>query len=397
MPAERKCKNWISEYLDWTRPCSMSPESFLIWSGLFCVSSVMKRKVKFSKDLLKMYDTHPALYVIFVGPPGLVTKTSTMGFAEQLLYGVNTNLSVTDKNYINMGPTSGSWVKIVENMGKTADGSMVIMSGELGTLASYEPEKAYDFYSRIFDNPPFYAHDIRAGKDLIINPCLNLIGCTNPDWLNSNSGYVLAGGFAARTIFIFEYKPRQVKMFYDDIPVTVDQLNGMKANLIHDLKIIGDLKGEFKLESKVLRDSMEDWFQKFRAQGVAKNIETFANRKHVHMQRLVMLLSACDRDDLMITESHFEAAKILLEDVEKKLDRGLSSVGRNPFSQELYDILDFIKIHGPVDKNKVWAAFWQQFPDKNQFDNVIETLSTLGEVEPVNVGMNGKLLRIKKK
>ena len=340
------------------------------------------------------------MYLVLVGPPGVATKTTTMGIAEELLNRVNKGLAVSDPAFINFGPTSGSWVKIIEKMSKNFDGSMCIMSGEIGNLLSYDPMGAYDFYSRIFDNPIIYQHSTRGNADeTIVLPNLNIIGCTNPDWININSGYILKGGFAARTIFIFEYQPRQVKMHYDDVSQSVEDLNKLKTDLAHDLKIIGQMRGEFTYESKELRDKVEAWYQKYKKENVAKAVETFSARKHIHLLRTSMLLSAAQSDDRIVRDSHIEGAKILIEDVEKKLTRGLSGIGRNQYSQELYDILDFIKKNEPVEirpKNKLWAAFWQMFPDKTAFESIMETLKALDEIEEVDMGTAGKVVRMKK-
>ena len=42
---KRHCENWLQTFLDWSAPVSEAPESLLIWSALFCISAVVKKKI----------------------------------------------------------------------------------------------------------------------------------------------------------------------------------------------------------------------------------------------------------------------------------------------------------------------------------------------------------------
>lgn len=391
----RRCKNWIQTFIEWTYPVSEAPDSLLIWSGLFCLSAVLKRKVEFSKEYLKKYEVFPTMYVMFVGPPGVVRKSTTAGYAEKLIIEMNESIGPTDPAYVYLGPTSGSHSKIIEKMANSIDGTMSIIAGEFGVLVSVSPEGTYDFFAKMFDNDPRYMHSTRMyGDEIVTNPSLNLLGCTTPDWIAENTGYMMGGGFAARTVFIFEYKARKRSLFYKDVSVSLEELDLMKDDLIHDLKIIGRMTGEFTPESKALQDKMEEWYQEYGEIAPAKNTETFVARKHIHAMRTAMLLSAADSNSLIITDEHWTQSLLLINDVESKLSRGLSAVGRNPYSADLYQILDYIKRHGIVEKGKVLAAFWQNFSSPGQdFASVLEVLKATGEIEEVDIG-GKKSLRI---
>lgn len=401
---DRACKNWLTTFLDWTMPVSEAPESLLIWSGLFCLSTILKRRVRFSKRYVKAWDVYPTNYVLFVAPPGVAKKSTTSGYTERLIIDYNKSISVTDPSYVNLGPTSGSDVAMIKAMSETLDGSMSVIAGEFGNIVKTRTMETYDFFTKMFDNDPHYIHEtVAGGRDAILDPSFNLLGCTTPDWISNNSGYIVGGGFAARTVFVFEYKARQRKLF--DVKVVeedgklvereigpdVKTRDKMRANLLNDLKIIGKLKGEAKPESLALTKRLNEWYEEYVDAPAIKGTETFQQRKHVHTLRTAMLLSVCERNDLIITENHVDAALELITYVEKRLARGFLSVGRNPFSAGLYNVLDYIEAHGPIRSGLVSAYFFNDIPP-NDMAQIIEVLRKSGQIEEVNTG-NGILLR----
>lgn len=384
--AKRKLKNWLDTYLKWTFPVSEAPESLLVWSGLFCVSAVAKRKIKFSREWTVKYDIWPTAYIMFVGPPGVVKKSTSAGYAEDLLLGLNEK-TLGPAAKVNFGPTSGSAAAIVVEMSKTIDGSMTLIAGEFGNIVKTMPVETYDFFTKMFDNDPTYKHStIGRGLDSVLDPSLNLLGCTTPDWIELNSGYMTGGGFAARTIFIFEYKARQYGLFWkntaEKLGLSQDRLNQMKEDLIHDLQIIGDIQGEARPESDELGEEMDAWYKEYMPKPAEKGTETFKARKHVHALRTAYCLSLCERDDLIITRDHWIRARGLIDEVERKLIRGLSSVGKNPDAMAMYDVLDYVVLNGPVSKGKLLRHFFNDLP-KEKIESILEILQLSGEIEYV--------------
>lgn len=360
---------------------SEAPESFLIWSGLFCISSVLKRKVKFSREWTKHYEIWPTTYLIFVGPPGVARKSTSAKYVEKLLLRLNSEIILVHPAHVNFGPTSGSAAALVKEMSETIDGSMTVIAGEFGNIVRVLPAETYDFFTKMFDNDATYKHStIGRGLEAVLNPSLNLFGCTTPDWIEQNQGYMLGGGFAARTIFVFEERARQYRLFYKDVGRPLDELEKVEEDLTYDLKIIGDIQGEFKPENKELADDMEAWYQDYMPRPVDKGAETFKARKHIHTIRTAGLLSLCERNDLIITKEHWAGALELIRDVEKKLSRGLASVGRNPYASVLYEVLDFIDLHGPVKRGKILKNFFNDVGPEDVI-RILEVLSTSGEIE----------------
>lgn len=405
MSKTRKCGNWLKTFLAWTLPNSEAPESYLWWTGLFCISAIMKRRIRWDKLYVKKWDVYPTAYIMFVAPPGVAKKSTTAGFAERLLMRYNKSIMATDPSYVNFGPTSGSDIKMIEAMSETLDGSMCVLAGEFGNIVKTRTMETYDFFTKMFDNDPHYIHDtVGGGKTTVLEPSFNLLGCTTPDWMAGNQGYISGGGFAARTIFVFEQHARQRKLFdqefYEeegeikmrDIGPSPMLMEQMEADLVADLKIISEVKGEAKPETIRLAKRMNDWYLEYVDKPREQGTETFQQRKHVHTLRTAMLLSLCERNDLIISENHFEVALELIGYVERRLSRGFSAVGRNPYSGSYHQVLDYILSHSPVRKADVQKYF---FRDLNllELDQIIKVLMVAGEIEEFHSGTNVLLRR----
>src|SRR5258705_13902685 len=82
--AERKLKNWMESYLLWTLQ-SEAPESFLRFSGYFALSSALRRHVRVGEEYLGGWSCFPNMYICYVGPAGVVKKSTSIGKAEELL------------------------------------------------------------------------------------------------------------------------------------------------------------------------------------------------------------------------------------------------------------------------------------------------------------------------
>lgn len=376
----RKSSNWLETFLEWSAPRSEATEALLVWSGLFAISSVLKRRVYFPESLMGSYRIYPNLYLLFVGPPGVVRKSTTAGYAEKLLRGVNDLVGSVDKRRIYLGPTAGSASKLIETMTQIPDGAVSVIASEFGNLVMATPEGMYDFFTHVFDNPRDYKYETRMhGVEIVDTPTLNLFGCTTPSWMAENTGYMIGGGFSSRTIFVFEDEARQHRMYYKDV-VDMSIIEELGDELVSDLLHIASIKGPFSHENEALLHDMEAWYQDHAAQGSHEVISAFHARKHVHLHKVAMLLSLCERDDRVITRTHFNSAVALLDDIESRLQKGFSVVGRNPYSADLYRILDFIKSAGPIPKRAILQKFWHDLqPD--EIAKILEALTTTGAIK----------------
>lgn len=320
-------------------------------------------------EIMGSYNIHPNLYVLFVGPAAVARKSTTAGYVEGLLNELNSRIDKGALNRVYLGPTSGSDSKIVEMMSGIPGGAMTIIAGEFGSFVKVSPEGMYDLLSDIFDNKTVFHHATRQhGNEYIKNPCLAFLGCTTPAWIAEHPGYITGGGLASRIIFVYEDKARQHRMYYRDLDWEHFEL--LESALIHDMQIISEIEGDFTLENVDLMDFMEDWYQTHMEKDWEGSMEGYAGRKPLHVHKVAGLLSLCERDDLVVTQTHFDTAIAMMDALESRMPRALVVAGRNPYASVLYELLDFIKAHGPVLKSILVRRFMSEMTESVISENL---------------------------
>lgn len=366
--------SWLHAYRDWTVPRSEAPESFILWAGLYTLSSVLKRHVCVPAKLMGSYEIYPNLYVVFVGPPGGPRKSTTIGYAKTLLRPIE---------HVTIASTAVSASKLINIMEETVDGAISITSSEFGSFVNVSQEEMYDFLTDAWDNPPQYEYSTRLhGTEVVHKPTINLIAGTTPSWINEHMPpYVLGGGFSSRCVFIYETAPRRRRMYYDD--VDSKDFERLEEALVHDLSHIAQLEGEFRHESEDLKKDMEDWYRQHARQIAShEKIEGYMSRKHVFVHKLAMLLSVAEDDRLVLSESHFEIAKELLGGVEEQMPRVFQSVGRNPYSAELMKVRDYIEKKGAASFEQLLARFYHDI-DADEMRKILQSLELMDYVKEV--------------
>lgn len=376
---ERKLENWLTAYGDWTLPRSEAQESIIIATGLFTVASVLKRKVWFPRELLGSYSLFPNLYIIVVGPQGVVKKSTTLDYAQDLL---------SNLEGITLTSEAMSWSMLIKVLSETPDHAVSVVSDEFATFVGVTKIEMFDLLTNLYGGRLKHDLETRArGKESVDRPCINLLAATTPTALTSlMPEHVIGGGFASRTLFIYEKEPRRYKLFYDDVDHS--ELDRIKLRLQHDLMVMAQLEGAFSLESRTVQKEMEDWYQAIAAESPTEaRMEGYFNRKHAHLIKLAMILSICESNDLVITKVHFDAAKSILEGFEAKMPRAFAGAGRNPLTRSFDEIKEFISgFNKPVPKGVIMGRFYHSFPSTTDLDEVLRALTIMGEIEPIQVG-----------
>lgn len=341
----------------------------------------MKRKVYFPKELMGSYYIYPSLFLIFVAKPGVVRKSTSVGFAEDLLRTLNELYPNGTKITFAADVTSDS--KLLDAMSNSPDGSITVAASELSSLFKATPEGMYELLTALFDNKRngFEWATWSHGEKSIPNAVINLFGATTPGWISEQSrSFLSEGGFASRIIFIHETKRRQNKMYYDDVDWSA--MGKLEAKLLADLNEINTIAGEFKHQNKSTRDYIEAWYQKHaNRRATESNIETFLERKHVHAHKLAMLLSVAERSDRVITKKHWDEAILLLDEVETKLPRALSASSKNPLGPQMDALLDFLEQQNGATREKIAGRFFREIPSLEQLNGILSYLVAAGQIE----------------
>lgn len=372
MAYQRKCENWLSSFGKWTLPRCESPETFVFWSGLFILSSALRRQVKIGTEYLGSWECPPHLFIVLVGEAGKVRKTTAAGFGIELLEEIP---------FLKKGPAVATQASLLTSLVESPDNSIYLVSEEFHDLIMKSKDDMFGFLTSMFDGRRHYeATTISRGAELATRPCINLFAATTPQWIAGNMPEsVIGGGFASRVIFILEKKVRQRRMYYRKI-IDPDEMKSLRADLLSDLYHIAEtLEGNFQLTEEA-EEFMENWYQE-NAEGDDGNYKLagYFQRRPAHIHKVAMLLRIAKSDELLIRKEDFENAIELMKQIEVNLPQVFAGIGKNPYTFDIDRILDHIRENEPVTHAGLLAHF-RSAAEPRRLEELINGLVTMEEI-----------------
>ena len=354
----RNYKNWIQAYVDYTEFLE-SPDVYHIWTAISVIAGALGGKCWIDMGYFKW---KPNFFVIFVAPPGLVSKSTTSEVGMSMLRGIEN---------IHFGPASMTWQALTDALrdaeklepavGKKV-ASLNIIASELGTFLDPRNRELVDVLTDMWDGKevPWQRRTKGEGTSEVQNPWLNIIACTTPAWIQSNFPQdSLNGGFASRTCFVYADKKRKLVAYpKKQMDSFGDQFKMLRAKLVSDLKQIARITGSFYLTEDAEKWG-EDWYAQHWALApdmMDKEIYGgYLSRKQTHIHKIAMILSAAERDDRIIHDYDLENAKDLLLMVEPQLSKVFSAISDN---REVHFLQTLVKSVPRSGRPK--AEVWRQ-------------------------------------
>lgn len=350
MTYQRKCPNWLESFRHWLYPQTEAPLSYIDWTGLFTVSSVLKRKVLVSKKKLGRWQAFPHLYIMFIAPAGKARKTTTVLDGMGLLTAVPT---------ITFAPDSLSPQRLVQRLSEINDCAMTIISGELSDLIGPYGNDMLSPLISMFDGKDKHVYDtILRGVELSEKPCINFFAATTPRYISDEMPVIAkGGGFISRVIPIFEERVRRRQLFYEELDRKV--LNRMEQHLKDDLNhLASSIEGEFDFTQEA-KEFAEIWYRKNADLAPdEEQLSGYHERKPAYIFKLAMILHLMYSDELVIELRDLVEALKMLEVVELKMPRVFHAVGKNPYTDVMDDIVAFIERKEKVARNVILSKFY---------------------------------------
>lgn len=383
MTEKRKCKNWLSTYLEYTLNRLESPESYLLFSGLFALSSVLRRKVYIPRSYLGGYECYPHLYAVLVGPAGIVRKTTAMNQSIDLLEQVGGLVK---------GPNIVTQAALLQKIVESDDNAVYVMSTELSDLIMKSGPEMYQFLTSMFDgHKSFESTTIGRGVEFAERPCVNLFAATTPEWISGNMPEeVIGGGFASRCIFIYEDTPRFKRLLYNKIHYP-NSIISMEKDLVEDLKYISNsLSGEFSISDEAA-DFLDDgkgggWYGSLHIIRGSK-IASYMARKHIHVFKLAMLLHVAYSDELVLTLADFKDAISILDNLEPKMLNVFSGVGKNRYTLNTKSIVEFVaNAEGKRVRRDTLLRAFEATAEPMMLDQLLNGLIAAGYLRAISEG-----------
>lgn len=376
-PYERRCNNWIQSFLEWTMPRSMAPESVLTLCALFTLSSALRRHVKVGKKYFGTWDCYPNLYIIFVADAGIITKSTSIGLAEELL---------DELQHITRSPSSITAATLVEKLEQSPDSSLSCIISEFGLMMEKAGLTLYTSFTELFDARKYFTESTMVRGDKAIgNPCINLLGATTPDWVSDNMPMtVLNGGFGSRTIFLKETEPRNPKLFHNKnkSPEYAQKFIDLKEDLVKDLEHISEfVEGEFEFTEEA-QEWFEQWYQdSLKDKGdLASRLKGYKSRRPAYVTKLAMLMTIAVTDELVIHLPVIQEAVNLMKFLEGKMSKVFNSIGKNPYTSDIHGMLKYIQDNQRVTRTQLLEEFMPSV-EPTKFESLVEFLKQMGKID----------------
>lgn len=374
----RNFQDWQAAYLDYAS-YSEAPPQMHFWTSVSCIAAVLQRRCWIDMGYFRWFPNH---YIIFVAPPGIVSKSTTTSIGMSLLKRV--------KGVV-FGPDVVTWPALVkafaENRTEWWDEeqqafvpmcALTLESSEFGNLFDPQDRGMVDLYVSLWDGKDgtFSKVTKHSGSDLVVNPWINLIGCTTPSWIAGTfPEYVIGGGFTSRTVFVYASEKHK-RVAYPHLHIPPGQKEYAQA-LIEDLERMLLLKGPFMLDQEALAWGTA-WYESHYA-AKPKGLEDprfggYIARKQTHIHKLAMVLSASRGSDMRITKTHLENACQMLDTLEQDMPMIFDQIGRQREGNLAERMVSWLRANGQATIGQLHNKFYYFIPQRRTFEEVVAGL-----------------------
>lgn len=371
--------SWIAGFVKHAEEQAESCELYRKWCGITAVAACLEQKVWLQSPA----PLYPNLYTLLVGPPA-VGKSRTIGVARGLL------ATLTDFPF---APTSVTMAALVDALkecerkytqvpGPTVFyNSMTLVPDDLQVLMSVYDLALIAGLTTFYDVNHPYREQRRTG-DLRIEikrPQLSILGGTTPSHL---FGFIpeeaWSQGFTSRLLLIYSDEKIKKRVRFNHTG------NAKPDDLIHDLKIINSLIGEFSVDEKAHK-AFENWIEAGEPPvPTHKRLEHYLGRRYPHLLKLSMVSSVDRGNGLVITVEDFNRALLWLSEAEYAMPRIFAEGPRSVESKVMEEVhyymqqLDILKVG--VNESRV-KNFVLQRVSPMQYKQFFEALEVGGYIK----------------
>lgn len=328
---------------------------------------------------MEYFKWHVNHYIIFVAPPGIVSKSTTAAIAMDLLRKVPG---------INFGPDVVTWPALVTAFAGCCESfqlgqdfydqcALTLEASELGNLVNPTDRDMIDLLVTLWDSKQgqFKKLTKGSGVDVVVNPWINLIACTTPAWIAGNfPEYVIGGGFTSRCLFIYtETKEKLVAYPSLHVPPT---LYAERRKLIQDLEHIAvNICGPYSMSPDAIAWG-KDWYAEHNAHppetlAYSDRFGGYLARKQTHIHKLAMVLAAGQRDTMEVTGQDLYDANKMVSDLEEDMPKVFAKIGRTEQSIQAERFIKFVIQKAPVRYEDAYKHIHAHFPLFRDFESMV--------------------------
>jgi uncharacterized protein DUF3987 len=395
---KRNFPDWLNSFVDYAATSGEAPRRMYFWAGVSAVAGALRRRVWIEQRSFRWYAN---FYIVFVAPPGVVSKSTTVDVAIKLLRRVEG---------IKFGPDVVTWQALVQALGESAEtflyngdhhtmSAVTLEASEFGNLLNPQDREMVDAYVRLWDakESPFEKRTKHSGNDTIHKPWINMIACTTPAWIAGNfPEYMIGGGFTSRCVFVYAEKKDMLVPYPDE--VVIANYEQRADELVQDLNYIAqNLVGEFKI-SEPARVYGRAWYEEHHTtahEGLDNDrFGGYLARKQTIIHKLAMILSASRHDTQIIEVEDLALANTMVTDLEADMAKVFARIGQAENAAVTDRLLAYIRNRGlrGVPFNLAFQYVHAQVPSLRDFEDLVHGCVRAGYIQMVQSGTTMTLI-----
>ena len=380
----RKLSNWLHSYLEYSSSTE-APRITHFWAAVAAVAGALRRRVWFDQIKFKWY---PSFYIVIVGPPGIINKSTTADGSMDLLKSVPG---------IHFGPDSITWQQCVTSFAGAAESfpylgdyipmaAVTYVASEFGNLIKFDDADMINLLITLWDGRNTYSKETKtSGSDMVEGPWINIIGCTTPRWINSNmSDNTIGGGFTSRCVFVYGDKKERPIAYIKNQIQDMEAYSDLREKLVHDLEHMAvNLVGPYELTPEA-EEWGEAWYANLWEKEYNPSNEDYINnylaRKQAHMHKLAIVMTAAQTDSRIISRDTIQLAEIMLNQTEADFHKVFAKVGRGEEAQQADAILKAIEAKKELPYAEVVRLSQAHFPSSRDLEGIIASFVAAGQI-----------------
>ena len=183
---------------------------------------------------------------------------------------------------------------------------------------------------------------------------------------------------------VFIYADKKSKLV--PIPFLTDEEKALRDDLLSDLDMIKQCRGEFK-PSKEFMEVWSPWYIRHEIDLPFDDPRFYAyfSRRPVHVLKLSVIVNASRDGGKVLTKEDFIKAKGFLEEAEKYMQKAFGGAGRAEDADISYDIMQAIQEATAIKSFELHRKFSHDV-NREQFSSIIMNLQSMHYVAVENHG-----------
>jgi energy-coupling factor transporter ATP-binding protein EcfA2 len=381
-PGRRRCHSWIESFVEHTANLE-SAELYRKWSAIAMIAATLEQKVWVSTGSI----LYPNLYIFLIGHAGIGKSRAIMsasGIIRQALpevyFGATSMTRAALSDYMNDAK------RFIPNIphAPLEYNSLVVVADEFSAFMHEYDSALVASLVEFYDVNP-YSEGRRVGtiRIKIAKPQLNILtGSTPSNLIHTLKDYVWEQGLMSRVIMIYA----------DDRPI-IDVFNTPPmpepVNLVHDIKIINTLMGEFNYTDDFAR-AMHHWkLLKLTPVPDHPKLVHYNTRRWAHLLKLTMVASVDRTNDLMLEVQDFNRAMGWLLEAEAVMGSVFQVGSIAPDSRVMDEVVHFIKQHPGAVSEHLIVNFMRERTSSVVIGPMLKTMETSRMIVAKSVDSRG--------